>query len=86
MSDYDDTNRGALFKNTRKEKDTHPDYKGTANINGVEYWVSSWLKVSKSGEKYLSTAYTAKEESAPAPAKKAAPSRVPGDDDEDVPF
>jgi uncharacterized protein (DUF736 family) len=83
MAEYDDTNRGALFKNTRKEKDSHPDYKGTANINGVEYWVSSWLKVSKSGEKYLSTAYTAKEES--APAKKAAQVSM-ADDDGDIPF
>ena len=83
MAEYDDTNRGALFKNTRKETDSHPDYKGTANINGVEYWVSSWLKVSKSGEKYLSTAYTAKEES--APAKKPAQVSM-ADDDGDIPF
>jgi uncharacterized protein (DUF736 family) len=84
MSDYDDTNRGALFKNTKKETDKHPDYRGTVNVGGTEYWISSWLKVAKTGEKYMSLALSEKEEA--KPAKKAAPSRVPGDDDEDLPF
>ena len=34
MSDYDDTNRGALFKNERKEQETHADYNGTINVGG----------------------------------------------------
>ena len=44
MSDYDDTNRGALFKNERKEAETHADYNGTINVEGQEYWLNSWLK------------------------------------------
>jgi hypothetical protein len=46
---YDNSNRGALFKNTRKEKDTHPDYTGKIDVDGVEYWLSAWLKQGKSG-------------------------------------
>lgn len=44
MSDkkYDDTNRGALFLNDRKEQDSHPDRKGSINIDGKEYWLSAW--------------------------------------------
>ncbi len=60
---YDNSNKGALFKNEKKETDSHPDYKGTAEINGVEYWVSSWLNEAKtSGKKYLSLSFTAKEQ------------------------
>ena len=55
MSEYDDTNRGALFKNQRKEKETQPDMTGSLDVEGVEYWVSAWTKVPKAGgDKFLS--------------------------------
>lgn len=54
MTQYDDTNRGALFKNDRKESDNHPDYKGKINIDGVDYWLSAWIKTDKNGAKYMS--------------------------------
>ena len=41
---YDNTDRGALFKNDRKEKDTHPDLGGTLNVGGKEYFISSYSK------------------------------------------
>ena len=56
MSDrpYDDSNRGALFRNERKETDKHPDYKGSINVSDHDYWISACLKESHDGEKYLS--------------------------------
>ena len=33
---YDNTNRGAIFKNDDKQQDNHPDYKGSLNVNGVD--------------------------------------------------
>lgn len=54
-------NTGTLRKNDRKEKDTHPDYKGSSVINDREYWVSAWLKTDKNGAKYMSFSYTAKD-------------------------
>jgi len=40
----DSTNRGAIWPNKRKEKDTHPDFTGELNVDGTEYWVSAWKK------------------------------------------
>jgi hypothetical protein len=50
MSQYDNTNRGVLFVNDRKETDKHPDWKGRLNINGVDHWVDGWAKQSARGE------------------------------------
>jgi uncharacterized protein (DUF736 family) len=47
-------NSGSLFKNDKKETEKHPDYKGSAKVNGDEYWVSAWLNKSKEGTQYLS--------------------------------
>ena len=56
-------NSGALFKNQRKETDKHPDYKGNAVINGVDMWVSAWIKTAQStGDKYMSLSFQPKNE------------------------
>lgn len=55
--------QGSLFRNERKEQDSHPGMTGTALIGGVEYWVSSWKKEGKKGP-WLSLAFKPK---VPAP-------------------
>ena len=44
MSEYDNTNRGQIWKNDKKETEKHPDFKGSINVEGVEYWVSGWKR------------------------------------------
>lgn len=83
---YDNSNSGALFKNDDKSSEKHPDYKGSLNVNGVDYWLSSWLKTSKAGAKYMSLSVTPKNANntrAPVQSKSA-----PADDfgDSEVPF
>jgi hypothetical protein len=80
MSDYDNTDRGVLFKNDRKESDKHPDYKGSINIGGTEFWLSAWVKTGQKG-KFMSLAVTPKD-SAPAPAKTETVAEM----DDDLPF
>ncbi len=60
--EYDNEKSGALFKNNRKEKDTHPEYKGSCQIEGKELWISAWLKKSRTGETFMSLAFQPKEE------------------------
>lgn len=59
-------NTGALFKNKDRKTEKHPLYTGTALIDGVEYWVSSWVNEIRSGdragEKYMSLNFKPKEQ------------------------
>lgn len=93
---YDNTNRGALFVNDRKAKDTHPDRTGTLNVEGVEYFIDGWLKDTSKG-KMLSLSVKRKDkqpEAAPRPAAKTHGDRpggpkaryVPESNDYDPPF
>ena len=46
-------NKGSLFTNEKKDKDTHPDYTGQINVAGTLYNISAWSNKSKSGKKYF---------------------------------
>jgi hypothetical protein len=52
--EYDNTNRGAMFKNDRKEKDTHPDLGGTINVEGKDFFINAWKKESRKGVPFYS--------------------------------
>jgi len=72
MAEYDNTNRGGLWTNKRKEKDNHPDYTGSVNVDGKEYWLSAWKKYSaNTGEAFLSISIKEKDEQK-APAARPA--------------
>ena len=58
---YDNTNRGALFVNDQRQSEKHPDWRGSINVAGVDYWISGWSKESQRGE-MISLAVTLKEE------------------------
>ena len=85
MSQYDNTNRGSIWKNDDKENDKHPDFKGSLNVNGVEYWVSAWKRKPDANPKApaLSFSVKPKDAPAPAPAQEAVPTQVA---DDAIPF
>jgi hypothetical protein len=64
-------NTGSLFRNGRKEKETHPDYNGSVRIDGTDMWISGWLRETKDGQKYFSLAFKRKDGTAERPEQKA---------------
>lgn len=42
MADFDNTNRGSIWKNSNKKTETHPDFTGSINIEGKDFWLSAW--------------------------------------------
>lgn len=86
MSYEQKDNTGSIFANDKKETANHPDGKGTAMIDGVEYWVSSWNKMTQEGKPWRSMSFTRKD--AKPAARPAPPARKPADmdDDSSIPF
>lgn len=83
MLEYDNTNKGSLFRNNKKEEDRHPDYNGSINVEGTEYWLNAWIKESKKdGTKFFSLSVKEKQDS---PRQSSAPTRKTYVDD-DLPF
>ena len=67
--EYDNTNRGALFENDKKNSDKHPDHKGSCDIQcpacGATFamWLSGWFKTAKqSGAQFMSLSFQTKED------------------------
>jgi len=79
---FDNTNKGTLFKNDNAKKETDPAYKGQINVDGTEYWLSAWVKESKKdGKKFFSLSLTPKDRDVNQPTRREAPPDL-----EDVPF
>jgi hypothetical protein len=86
MSDKKD-NSGVLFRNTRKESDKHPDYTGSATINGVDMWISAWVNETKDGsKKYFAMNFRLKAEQTQAESIPNPPPINGGNMIDDLPF
>ena len=88
---YDNTNRGAIWKNDDKQGDTHPDFKGSLNVNGTEFWVSAWKRKADANPKAPALSFSIKpKEEAPnnvyADSEHTDPSPHPDEPNDDIPF
>lgn len=86
MSDYENNNRGAIWGNDKKVKDTQPDFTGSILVDGKDYFISGWKRKAGASPKSpaLSLSVTLKDVQPSAVQPTAA---TGGDfDGEDIPF
>jgi hypothetical protein len=83
MVDKQYDNSGILFRNDDKEPGNarDRDYQGEATINGVEYWMSGWIKEGRKG-KFMTFSFKAKD----APKTASAKASAGVDFDDSIPF
>lgn len=75
---YDNTNRGALFKNEgERKRENGPDYSGNLNVGGEEFFLDAWIKTSQNGRKFMSVSVKPKQQQ-----RQAAPTRGRAQHDE----
>jgi len=67
--EYSNENKGAIWKNEKKESDNHPDFTGSLNVEGIEYWVSAWKKGKDANPKAPVLKFSIKPKEAPKAQK-----------------
>jgi uncharacterized protein (DUF736 family) len=80
MPEFDNTNRGVLFRDEKRTNEKAPEYTGTINVDGVEKRLAAWIKESKTGKKFFSLSV-----SDPQP-KQGVQSAPKAEDDDSIPF
>ncbi len=93
---YDNTNSGMMARSETRKTEKHPEFSGSINVEGVDYWLSAWVNEGKpggkmEGKKYFSIKINRKESQASASGgvqRMERPSfnigKAPEDDD--IPF
>jgi hypothetical protein len=89
-------NTGALFKNERRETDSHPNAQGSATITcphcGAEgkHWLSAWTNTiqqgDKAGDRYQKLSFKAQDNQPGAAAPRDRQPPPPAPEDDDIPF
>jgi hypothetical protein len=89
---YDETNRGAIWKNEKKETDKHPDFTGSINVDGHDYWLSGWKRAADASPKSPSMKFVVKrKDGQPQQKPQQETPRAPGAGrhpamDDEIPF
>lgn len=87
---YDSTNTGVLFINKDRKSEKHPNFEGRINVDGTDYDIVGWTKVSKTGDKFISLAVKQPREKAkpkPEPKPVTAPQPLTVDEiPDELPF
>ena len=80
--EYDNTNSGVLFREEDKKSDKHPDFKGSINVDGKDFWLSGWVNEKRdTGKKYFKLSVTPKDKEG-----QKSPPKTDGFINEDIPF
>lgn len=74
-------NSGVLFKNeTPKKSERHPDYSGSINVGGQEFWLDAWIKKGQKGA-FMSLSVKPKNAAPAKQAQRAKPTAAANDSD-----
>lgn len=90
--EYDETNKGVIFLEQDKKTEKSPDYTGKVNVEGAEFRIAGWKRVSKNGKPFISLAVSDPDErqSGYEKAKQVAEGLKKDDDEpitlDDIPF
>ena len=74
-------NSGSISKNDKGDNPKRPDYKGAAEVDGVQYWIAAWVKDGDKG-KFLSLSFDPKEKKGEKPQQE----KPVVDDNDSIPF
>jgi uncharacterized protein (DUF736 family) len=90
VTQYDNNLTGALFRNQKDGNEKRPDYRGQAEVDRKQYWVSAWIRTSKAGDKYMQLRFEAKTAEQHQGGAKNPPAQTAAarkeDFDDDIPF
>ena len=91
MAEYSNENRGSIWKNEKKETDNHPDFTGSLNVDGTDYWVSAWKRKEGASDKAPALSFSVKKKDGKAPPSRkpemgSAPAGKANVYDDEIPF
>jgi len=80
-------NTGSLFKNDKRDKESQPNARGKAVIDGVTYEIAAWTKTSKNGQLYQSLSFKRADEAARRDhVEQTQSNRLSASLDDEIPF
>lgn len=87
MSTYEQRNNsGSLFKNDRRDKDTQPNARGKALIDGVSYEISAWTKTDRNGNPWQSLSFKKADEATRREHAERTSDRLSNDLNDEIPW
>jgi len=75
-----------IFKNDKKNGETHPDYKGQINVNGQNFDIALWVKEGKNGKFFSGKISEPYHKAEPPEGNFEAPPAKLEDQTSDLPF
>lgn len=86
---FDNRNRGSIWRNERKQKDTDPDFTGSGNLDGVEVWINAWRRKEGASPKAPALTFSFKQKEAQradTPQRNRVAGSSNADLDDQIPF
>jgi len=85
---YDNQNRGAIWKNENRQSDKHPHFSGSINIDGKDYWLSGWKRADDASDRapLVSFSVRPKDDNPSQSYQQSAPQKAQDDFEDDIPF